>query len=148
MYFYNVFFIIFPFPKSKIHLCIRPLCLTPARQRGSWGVGVWQGRGSGHPCSTTYHPPFLCWWVAGGEHPVLGADFLFTFLWGHSAGWPRPSPPQLVCLSPAFYLNPLQPGLLKMMFLYNKTALSITHWGKHIFSYSITSVFDVSQVCF
>lgn len=29
------------------------------------------------------------WWEGGAS--ILGADFLFTFSWGHSAGWPCPS---------------------------------------------------------
>lgn len=42
----------------------------------------------------SYHLP--CWWVAGGKHPILSADFLFSFSWGHSAGWPHPF--SLACL--------------------------------------------------
>lgn len=94
MYFYNVFFIIFPFPKSKIYLCILPLCLTPAS--GGRG-GVWGSPQSGRaprlrdPPKPHPPPPSRAggWWEGGAS--ILGADFLFTFSWGHSAGWPCPS---------------------------------------------------------
>lgn len=68
MYFYNVFFIIFPFPKSKIYLCILPLCLTPASGGGE-GFEVLLSL-AGHPDSVTppnpthLHPAVL---VGGGR---------------------------------------------------------------------------------
>lgn len=103
MYFYNVFFIIFPFPKSKIYLRIHPLCLTlaPGRGRGGMWASPQSGRAEEVGTPTVWPlPTHCCWWVAGGEHPILGADFLFIFSWGHSAGWPRSSfsSAHLVCL--------------------------------------------------
>ena len=64
MYFYNVFFIIFQLPKSKIYLSIHPFCLTLAL-RGLRVAPVWQARGSGHPCSVnppTPPTPFAAGW--------------------------------------------------------------------------------------
>lgn len=43
------------------------------------------------PPNPTPPPPSRAggWWE--GSASILGADFLFTFSWGHSAGWPCPS---------------------------------------------------------
>lgn len=87
MYFYNVFFIIFfHFPNQKfISRSILSVWLWPVG--AGWGSP--QSSKAGKWAPLLHDPPTLhCWWVAGGKHPILGEDFLFTFSWRYSAGWP------------------------------------------------------------
>lgn len=97
MYFYNVFFIISPLPKSKIHLSIHPFCLTFREGEGGGEVCpslAGQKKSAPLLCNRP-HPPL----PVGGRRkaPRPGCWFPVYFLWGHSAGWPRPSPsPHLV----------------------------------------------------